>query len=68
MGFMKGKLSDDAKKINGIPLATKMTIDMGMGKMDSETNVTKLVKTSVSDSEFEIPKGYKKEKSGMPFK
>jgi hypothetical protein len=68
MGFMKGKLSDDAKKIQGIPLATKMTIDMGMGKMESESTVTKLVETSVSDSEFEVPNDYKKKESGMPFK
>ena len=68
MGFMKGKLSKEAKKINGIPLANKMTMDMGMGKMESETAVTKVVKTSVSNSEFEVPKGYKKKESGMPFK
>jgi len=68
MGFMKGKLSEDAKKIKGIPLATKMTFDMGMGKMESDSEVTKIVKTSVSDNEFEVPKGYKKKASGMPFK
>jgi len=68
MGFVKGNLSDEAKKINGIPLANKMTMDMGMGKMETETEVTKVVKTSVSDSEFEIPRGYKKKESGMPFK
>lgn len=67
MGFMKGKLSEEAKKIQGIPLANKMTIDMGMGKMESESQVTKLVQTSVSDSEFEVPKGYKRKRSGMPF-
>ena len=67
MGFMKGDLPDDAEKIQGIPLATNMTIDMGMGKMESESKVTKLVATSVSDSEFEVPKGYKKKDSGMPF-
>jgi len=68
MGFIKGNLTDEAKKINGIPLANKMTMDMGMGKMESETEVNKVVKTSVSDSEFEIPRGYKKKESGMPFK
>lgn len=67
MGFMKGKLSDEAKKINGIPLATKMTKDLGMGKMESETEVTKVVKTSVADNEFVVPKGYVKKESGMPF-
>jgi len=67
MGFMKGELPEDAKKIQGIPLATSMTIDMGMGKMESETKVTKLEKTSVSDREFEVPKGYNKKNSKMPF-
>lgn len=68
MGFMKGKLSEEAMKINGIPLANKMTVDMGMGKIESETQVTKVVKTSVADSEFEVPRGYKKKESAMPFK
>jgi uncharacterized protein YbcI len=68
MGFMKGKLSDEAKKINGIPLANKITFDMGMGTMESETEVTNVVKTSVSDSEFEVPRDYVKKESGMQFK
>jgi len=68
IGWMKGKLSEDAEKIQGIPLTNKITIDMGMGKMESESQVTKLVKTSVSDNEFEVPKGYKKKSSGMPSK
>jgi hypothetical protein len=68
MGLMKGNLSDEAKKIDGIPLANKMTMNTGMGKMESETEVTKVVKTSVSDSEFEVPKGYVKKNLGMQFK
>ena len=68
MGLMKGNLSDEAKKINGIPLVNKITMDLGMGKMESETEVTKVVKTSVSDSEFEVPKGYEKKNFGMQFK
>lgn len=67
MGLMKGKISDEAKKIKGIPLANKMTVDMGMGKIESETTVTKIEKTSIADSEFEVPKGYTKKASGMPF-
>ncbi|HEX9974937.1 MAG TPA: hypothetical protein VGD14_22980 [bacterium] len=67
MGFMKGKLSDEAKKIRGIPLLTKMSMNMGMGKIDSESQVTKVVETSVSDSEFEVPGGYTKQKSQVRF-
>jgi hypothetical protein len=67
MGVMKGKLSDEAKKIRGIALLTKMSMNLGMGKMDSESQVTKIVETSVSDNEFEVPGGYSKQKSRMPF-
>jgi len=69
MGFMKGKLSEDAKKLQGLPLKTKMTMDLGMGKMVSETVVDKLVKTSIPDKEFEVPNGYKQQPSKkMQFK
>ncbi len=68
LGLVKGKLSEEAKKIKGIPLANKMTVDTGMGKMESETTVTKVEKTSIAGSEFEVPKGYTKKASGMPFK
>jgi hypothetical protein len=44
-----------------------MSMNLGMGKMDSESQVTKVVETSVSDSEFEVPGGYTKQKSRMPF-
>lgn len=67
MGIFKGKFSEEAKKINGIPLLTKMSINMGMGKMDSETRTTKIVETSVSNSEFDVPAGYTKQKSQMLF-
>lgn len=67
MGFVKGKLSDEAKKIRGIPLLTKMSMNRGMGNMDSESRVTKIVETSVANQEFDVPGGYKKQQSQMPF-
>lgn len=67
MGIMKGKFSEEAKKIRGIPLLTKMSMNLGMGKMDSESQVTKIVATSVSDSEFDVPREYKKQNSRTPF-
>lgn len=67
MGFLKGKLSEDAKKIRGISILSKASFDTGMGKIDTETKVTKIESTSVSDSEFDVPKGYAKKKMAMPF-
>ncbi|MDZ7263540.1 MAG: DUF4412 domain-containing protein [candidate division KSB1 bacterium] len=67
MGLMKGKLSDDARKIHGISLLTKTAFDTGMGKLETTTKVTRIVPTSVSDSEFEVPRGYTKQKLGFDF-
>jgi hypothetical protein len=67
MGLMKGKLSEEAKKIRGISLLTKTAFDIGMGKMESTTKVTRIVPTAVSDSEFEVPRGYTKQKQGFEF-
>lgn len=67
MGFLKGKLSEEAKKIRGISVLSKASFDSGMGKIDTETKVTKIEATSVSDSEFDVPKGYAKKKMAMPF-
>ena len=40
---------------------------MGMGKTETETTVTKIVKTSVSDDEFKAPKGYRQIDKKMEF-
>jgi len=66
MGVIKGKIPKNSK-LKGFPILTKMKIDMGMGKMESETTVTKIVKTSVSDKEFELPKGYRKIENSRAF-
>jgi len=69
MGFMKGEYSEEVKKIQGIPLASKTTINIGTGKMEVSTTVTKIVEQSVSDSEFDLPAGLKKtEHPGMNIK
>ncbi len=46
MGLMKGKMPKNSK-LNGFPILTKTNIDLGMGKMEEEITVTKIVKTSV---------------------
>ena len=66
MGVIKGNIPKNSK-LKGFPILTKTKIDMGMGKMESETTVTKIVKTSVSDKEFELPKGYKRLENKMDF-
>lgn len=67
MGLIKGKFNEEAKKVQGLPLASKVKIDIGMGKIESESLVTKLVATAVSNSEFEVLKDYTKKKMGMTF-
>ncbi len=67
MGMMKFKISAEARKLRGLPLVSKVTTDMGMGKMETLTETTRVVKTSVADSEFEVPKGYKKQSMKMSF-
>ncbi|MBC8183229.1 hypothetical protein H8E88_19160 [candidate division KSB1 bacterium] len=66
MGLMKGKMPKNSK-LNGFPILMKTKVDLGMGKMEEETIVTKIVKTGVSDKEFELPKGYKKIENQMAF-
>lgn len=71
MGMMKGEYSEDIKNIRGIPLESKASMDMGMGmgKIETSTTVTKIVPTSISDNEFDLPGGLKKmETESMPFK
>ena len=67
MGFIKGKIPKDSK-INGFPIHTKNIITTGMGKTETETTITKITQTKVPESEFKLPKGYKKIESEMPFK
>ncbi len=64
MGFFKGELPKD-KDLKGFPIFSKMEMDMGMGKMETETTVTKVVPTGVADSEFDAPRGYKKIETKM---
>ena len=66
MGLIKGEIPKDSK-LKGFPILTKMNMNMGMGKIETETTVTKIVKTSVSDSEFNVPRGYKKIDTQMEF-
>ena len=67
MGFIKGEVPAESQ-LKGFPIYNKMEMNMGMGNMVSETTVKKIVPTKISDSEFEVPKGYKKIKMKNLFK
>ncbi len=61
LGLLKGDMSEATKNMKGFPIRSETQMDAGMGKkIESTTTVTKIVPTSVSDSEFELPKGLKK--------
>ncbi len=66
MGLFKGDVATNFN-LKGFPIYTVLDMDMGMGKMKTETTVIKIVSTSISDSEFELPKGYKKIEHPMAF-
>jgi len=58
-GYFPYKLPEAVRKIEGFPLKTRLSISYGTAKISSETRVTKIVPTHVSNKEFEIPKSYK---------
>ncbi|MDZ7331188.1 MAG: DUF4412 domain-containing protein [candidate division KSB1 bacterium] len=68
LGMMKVKLSSEARKLRGLPLLTKINSETGMVKIEIITETTRVVKTSISDSEFEVPRGYTKKSLETPFK
>jgi hypothetical protein len=54
-----GKLIEQYKKIEGLPLKTVMTIKMMNTEMKSTTIVTSVAKGPIAASIFEVPAGYK---------
>ena len=57
MNLFNFKPSEEMKKFKSFPMKTVFTMDMGMGTMKNVTTVSEVVKTSVKDSEFQLPKG-----------
>jgi len=57
--FDTGKLYDEMKKINGMPVKTTTTMKMMNMEMKSTTVVTSVEKGSIPASTFEVPAGYK---------
>jgi hypothetical protein len=66
MGLFKGDMPTNFD-LKGFPIYTVMDTNLGMGKMKTETTVKKIVATSVSDNEFDLPRGYKKLERPMAF-
>ncbi|UCE20230.1 MAG: hypothetical protein JSV84_07815 [Gemmatimonadota bacterium] len=62
MNLFKYKPSEDMNTFKSFPMKTIFTINMGMGTMRNVTTVSEVVKTSLKDSEFELPKGLRLEK------
>ncbi len=58
-GYFPYKLPKAMRKIEGFPLKTHLNISYGTVKISSETHVTKIVPTHVSNKKFEIPKSFK---------
>ncbi|MDZ7262261.1 MAG: DUF4412 domain-containing protein [candidate division KSB1 bacterium] len=65
-GLFKGELPKELEKLNGLAMKTHVSTDIGMGRVESTTTVSKITPTSVSDKEFELPPGLKKEHMPMP--
>jgi hypothetical protein len=57
--FDMGKLYDEMKKIQGIPLKTVTTMKMMNMEMKTTTVVTSVEKTPIPPSVFQVPAGYK---------
>lgn len=66
MGKRFATMFDEMKKIKGFPLAADMDADMGLVRMQVESEATEVRKGPVPASTFEVPAGYKKKAS--PFK
>jgi hypothetical protein len=65
MKLFEFEISKDLKDFRGFPVKTVFRTDTGMGTVESTTTVTKIVKGTVSDKEFELPQGLKKKNMNM---
>jgi hypothetical protein len=61
LGLVKGNFSDDIKKVTGFPMLSELRMDTGFGKVESSTLVTKVVTQAISDNDFALPSGLKKQ-------
>ena len=66
MGKRFAAMFDEMKKIKGFPLVSEMDADMGMVRIQVESEATEVRKGAIPASAFEVPAGYKKKAS--PFK
>ncbi|HDL78725.1 MAG TPA: hypothetical protein ENH09_04050 [Bacteroidetes bacterium] len=59
-GYFPYKIPDHILKLRGFPLQITLNILYGAAKIAYQTNVTKIVRTPVSDKEFQIPRDYRR--------
>ena len=65
MNLFKHEPTEELEQFKGFPMKTVFTMDMGMGTVKNVSTVTKVVETSLKNSDFDLPKGLRKEKSRM---
>jgi hypothetical protein len=61
MNVFQYEPTKEMKTFKGFPVKMESTMDMGMGAVTNTTTVSKVVETSLKGSEFELPKGLKKQ-------
>lgn len=58
-GYVPYKIPENILKIRGFPLQITLNVVYGAAKIAYQTEVTKIVRTPVSDEEFQIPRDYR---------
>jgi len=60
LGIFPKSLTEELKKIKGIPLRSKFTLTLGQLEINAKTTVEKISRKSISQDEFEIPASFEK--------
>lgn len=65
MNVFKYEPTKEMKEFKGFPMKTVTSMNMGMGTVTNTTTVSKVIKTSLKNSEFDLPKGLKRQDRKM---
>lgn len=65
MNIFKYEPTKELREFKGFPIKTVHTMDMGMGTVKNVTTVTKVIATSLKETEFDVPKGFQKKEMKM---
>lgn len=66
MGTFMYQIPEDLKQFRGFIMRTVTVVGEGAEKMTLQKDVTNVVEKAISDSEFEIPEGYRKVEISTP--